>query len=80
MPEDGADGAAFSENIRANALMQQAEAFFAQGKLEDALKNYQTASGTRSRALPCRAFLRRCVHAKGRFRASRNLVSESDCD
>ena len=43
MPEDGADGAAFSENIRANALMQQAEAFFAQGKLEEALKNYQTA-------------------------------------
>lgn len=43
MPEDGSGGASFSDNIRANALMQQAEAFFAQGKMDEALKNYQTA-------------------------------------
>jgi tetratricopeptide (TPR) repeat protein len=43
LPEDGSDGAAFSQNIEANALMLQAEAFYSQGKVEDALKNYQTA-------------------------------------
>jgi len=43
MPEDGADAPAFSANIGANALMQQAEAFFAQGKSDEALKNYQAA-------------------------------------
>ena len=43
VPVDGSDGAAFSENIQANALMNQAEALFAQGKLDDALKNYQMA-------------------------------------
>jgi tetratricopeptide (TPR) repeat protein len=40
-PPDGNDGPAFSTNIRANALMLEAEAFFAQGKLDDALKNYK---------------------------------------
>ncbi|MGH9874211.1 MAG: tetratricopeptide repeat protein [Pyrinomonadaceae bacterium] len=43
LPEDGADASAFSENIRANALMNQAEGFFTQGKMDDALKNYQMA-------------------------------------
>ena len=43
VPPDGSGGAAFSEDIRANALMTQAEGFFAQGKLDDALKNYQMA-------------------------------------
>lgn len=45
LPEDGADAAAFSENIQANALMTQAEGLFAQGKLDEALKNYQMALG-----------------------------------
>lgn len=43
LPEDGAEGAAFSQNIRANALMIQAEGLFSQGKMDDALKNYQMA-------------------------------------
>ena len=43
VPPDGSGGASFSEDIRANALMIQAEGFFAQGKLDDALKNYQMA-------------------------------------
>lgn len=43
LPADGSEGAAFSPNIRANALMSQAEGFFAQGKMDDALKNYQLA-------------------------------------
>lgn len=43
LPPDGSEGADFSQNIRANALMNQAEGFFAQGKLDDALKNYKMA-------------------------------------
>src|SRR6185295_13422710 len=43
LPEDGADGPAFSQNIRANALMIQAESLFSQGKMDGALKNYQMA-------------------------------------
>jgi tetratricopeptide (TPR) repeat protein len=43
IPLDGADGAAFSQNIAANSLMTEAEAFFSQGKLDEALSNYQKA-------------------------------------
>ncbi len=43
IPLDGADGAAFSQNIAANSLMTEAEAFFAQGKLDQALSSYQKA-------------------------------------
>jgi tetratricopeptide (TPR) repeat protein len=43
IPLDGSDAAAFSENIAANGLMTEAEAFFAQGKLDQALSNYQEA-------------------------------------
>ena len=43
IPLDGADGAAFSQNIAANSLMIEAEAFFSQGKLDEALKDYQKA-------------------------------------
>src|SRR2546423_3718561 len=43
MPADGSDGKAFSENAEANALMTEAESFFSQGKLDDALKNYRRA-------------------------------------
>jgi tetratricopeptide (TPR) repeat protein len=43
LPADGAEGPAFSQNIRANALMIQAEGLFSQGKMDDALKNYQLA-------------------------------------
>ncbi len=46
IPVDGADvnaGKEFSSNPAANDLMNQAEAFFAQGKLESALNNYQAA-------------------------------------
>jgi len=45
IPEDGSAGAAFSLNIRANALMIEAEALFSQGKLDEALKIYQEALG-----------------------------------
>jgi tetratricopeptide (TPR) repeat protein len=43
LPADGSAGADFSQNIRANALMNQAEGFYSQGKLDEALKNYQMA-------------------------------------
>jgi tetratricopeptide (TPR) repeat protein len=43
LPPDGSDGPAFSQNIAANALMAKAEALFSQGKLDEALKNYQKA-------------------------------------
>ena len=43
IPSDGSPGQSFSENIGANSLMTQAEAFFAQGKLDEALRNYQKA-------------------------------------
>jgi len=43
IPPDGSPGASFSENIAANSLMVEAEAFFSQGKLDEALKNYQAA-------------------------------------
>jgi len=43
LPEDGSDPAAFSENGKANALMIEAEAFFSQGKMDEALKAYQQA-------------------------------------
>jgi tetratricopeptide (TPR) repeat protein len=43
LPPDGSEGAAFSPNIRANALMIQAEGFFSQGKMDEALQNYQAA-------------------------------------
>ncbi|MEJ7714018.1 MAG: tetratricopeptide repeat protein [Pyrinomonadaceae bacterium] len=42
-PSDGSDGQGFSQNVEANKLMNEAEALFSQGKLEDALKNYQHA-------------------------------------
>lgn len=43
MAPDGSEGAPFSENAEADKLMHDAEALFAQGKLDDALKNYQAA-------------------------------------
>jgi tetratricopeptide (TPR) repeat protein len=43
IPLDGSEGAAFSQNIAANSLMTEAEAFFAQGKLDQALNDYQKA-------------------------------------
>jgi tetratricopeptide (TPR) repeat protein len=43
IPLDGSDGAAFSQNIAANSLMTEAEALFSQGKLDQALRNYQKA-------------------------------------
>jgi tetratricopeptide (TPR) repeat protein len=43
IPADGEDGKAFSENAEANKLMNDAEAFFAQGKLDEALDDYQKA-------------------------------------
>lgn len=43
IPLDGSEGAAFSQNIAANSLMTEAEAFFAQGKLDEALNDYQKA-------------------------------------
>lgn len=43
IPADGSDGESFSQNKEANKLMKEAESFFSQGKLEDALKSYQKA-------------------------------------
>jgi tetratricopeptide (TPR) repeat protein len=45
MSADGSAGSDFSPNIKANALMIEAEALFSQGKLDEALKNYQEALG-----------------------------------
>lgn len=45
LPADGAVGGKFSNNIEANALMVEAERFFSQGKLDEALKDYQRALG-----------------------------------
>lgn len=46
IPPDGSSGrASFSPNAEANELMTEAEALFAQGKLEEALANYQKALG-----------------------------------
>ncbi len=43
LPVDGSDASAFSPNFEANALMLQAEGLFSQGKLDEALKDYQKA-------------------------------------
>jgi tetratricopeptide (TPR) repeat protein len=43
IPPDGSEGRVFSQNAEANKLMTEAEALFSQGKLDNALKNYQTA-------------------------------------
>lgn len=43
IPADGSEAGAFSQNAEANRLMNDAEAFFSQGKLDDALANYQKA-------------------------------------
>ena len=42
-PEDGSDGKVFSQNAEANKAMTEAEAFFSQGKLDDALALYSKA-------------------------------------
>lgn len=43
LPPDGSDGGSFSQNLLANAVMVEAESLFGQGKLDEALKNYQKA-------------------------------------
>ena len=43
LPADGSDAGLFSENLVANAVMVEAESLFGQGKLDDALKDYQKA-------------------------------------
>lgn len=43
IPADGSESGAFSQNPEANRLMGEAESLFSQGKLEEALKNYQKA-------------------------------------
>ena len=43
LPADGSDGGTFSPNPAADALMVEAEALFAQGKMDEALKKYQAA-------------------------------------
>jgi tetratricopeptide (TPR) repeat protein len=40
---DGADPGVFSQNIVANSLMTEAEAYFGQGKLDEALADYKKA-------------------------------------
>ena len=43
LPEDGSDAAGFSPNSKADELMKEGEAFFSQGKADEALKKYQQA-------------------------------------
>jgi tetratricopeptide (TPR) repeat protein len=43
IPADGNEGPGISENKKAKELMDQAEAFFSQGKLDEALESYQKA-------------------------------------
>lgn len=43
IPADGSTGGSISTNIEANRLMAEAEALFSQGKMDDALANYQKA-------------------------------------
>jgi len=43
LPPDGSAGAAFSENVEANALMVSAESSFSKGNLDAALRDYQRA-------------------------------------
>ncbi|MEP6741618.1 MAG: tetratricopeptide repeat protein, partial [bacterium] len=43
LPPDGSDSGSFSQNLAANAVMIEAESFFGQGKLDEALKDYQKA-------------------------------------
>src|SRR5262249_51940190 len=43
IPPDGSEGKAFSQNSEANDLMKDAEGLFSQGKLDEALTNYQKA-------------------------------------
>ena len=43
LPEDGSDAPGFSSNTKANTLMQEGEALFSQGKMDEALKKYQQA-------------------------------------
>jgi tetratricopeptide (TPR) repeat protein len=42
-PDGGDDGASFSQNKAASDLMQEAEGLFSEGKLDQALDNYQKA-------------------------------------
>lgn len=43
IPPDGSDGGTFSQNAEADKLMTEAEGLFSQGKLDEALKDYQKA-------------------------------------
>lgn len=43
IPPDGGEGKAFSRNAQADRLMNEAEALFSQGKLDEALGNYKRA-------------------------------------
>jgi tetratricopeptide (TPR) repeat protein len=43
LPEDGSDAPGFTSNSEANQLMDEGEAFFSQGKPDEALKKYQAA-------------------------------------
>ena len=43
LPPDGSEGAEFSSNAAAAAIMKTAEAHFSKGELDEALKNYQRA-------------------------------------
>ncbi len=43
LPEDGSAAPGFSANAKAHKLMEEGEAFFAQGKADEALKKYQEA-------------------------------------
>ena len=43
LPEDGSSSGSFSDHLEAENAMKDAEAFFVQGKMDEALANYQKA-------------------------------------
>jgi tetratricopeptide (TPR) repeat protein len=57
LPEDGSDGAAFSSNPAADALIKEGEGLLTQGKSDEALKKYQQALELDPKLLPCGALL-----------------------
>ena len=67
IPLDGSDGAVFSQNIQANSLMTEAEAFFSQGRLDEALNDYKKALEFDPKLYHAALFAGDVFHQKGDF-------------
>ena len=80
LPPDGADGQAFSQNITANALMVEAEALFSQGKLDEALKNYQKALELDPKLYHAALFAGDVFTQKGDFAQAEVWYQTRNCD